>query len=43
LEIAAQFLGDIVEEFGEEKFDTLCALFEELKTLMRKKLKEEKR
>ena len=43
LEIAAQFLGDIVEEFGEEKFDTLCTLFEELKTLMRKKLKKDKR
>lgn len=43
LEIAAQFLGDIVEEFGEEKFDTLCTLFEELKTLMRKKWKEDKR
>jgi hypothetical protein len=34
---------DIVEEFGEEKFDTLCTLFEELKTLMRKKLKKDKR
>ncbi|MBR2329712.1 MAG: MarR family transcriptional regulator, partial [Clostridia bacterium] len=29
LQTAVQCIGDVVEEFGEEKFDTLCAYFKE--------------
>ena len=43
LQSAVQFANDVVAEFGEEKFENLCELFEEFKTLMQNQLKNAKK
>lgn len=43
LQAALQFVGGVVEEFGEEKFNTLCALFDEFNAVTQNKLKRAKK
>lgn len=40
---AMQFVGGLIDEFGEKKFNTLCSLFEEFNTLTQNKLKRAKK
>ena len=37
LEIAREFANDLVKEFGEEKFETMCELYMNFATLVRQK------
>ena len=44
VELCANFIGLLVEEFGEEKFETMCDLFDEFMDLIvkHKEIKEKK-
>ena len=43
LQSVLQFVGNVIAEFGEEKFNTLCSLFDEFNTLTQNKLKRAKK
>ncbi len=43
MEVCAKFVGEIVEEYGEEKFETFCALFDEFMDCVNEKVGRVKR
>lgn len=43
LHAALQFVSNVIEEFGVEKFDAMCALFDEFNAITQNKLKRAKK